>query len=89
MSPGNIDDVNAPKSIKNIVLEVIEYVEKHTEVSEWQTFEPYDSALHALWPELFKASREAALRVSVAIFLDVAERKGFKVEPPELKEFDL
>lgn len=89
MSPGNIDDVNAPKSMQNIVLEVIEFVEKHSPPSEHEKFESYDNALHACWPDLFKASEEAALRVAVAIYLDVAERKGFTVQPPELKDFNL
>lgn len=83
---GNIDDVSAPKSMRNIVLEVTEYVEAHSPYSEWDKFKPYDDALHVVWPELFKADEKAALQVSIAIYLDVADRKGFTVHPSELEE---
>lgn len=86
---GNIDDVAAPKSMRNIVLEVMEYVEKHIPPDDWEEFKPYDDALHAIWPELFKADPQAALQVSIAIYLDVADRKGFEVHPSELKELKL
>ena len=95
MSPGAIDDVNAPKSMKNIVLEVMEYVEAHrlpaiTRVHEHPLeFKVYDEALHAVWPELHKISPEAHLRVSVSIYLEIADRWRFEASPPEIKGLKL
>lgn len=86
MAPGNIDDVLAPRSMRNIVLEVMEYVETHAPFEEWAKFKPYDDALKAIWPGLFKIDAKAALLVSIAIYLDVADRKGFTVHPSELEE---
>lgn len=86
---GNIDNVLAPKSMRNIVLEVMEYVEKHVSPDEHEEFKPYDDALHVIWPELFKSDSKAALLVSIAIYLDVADRKGFEIHPSELKELKL
>lgn len=90
MSPGNVDDIAPPRGMQNIVLAVMEYVQKHIEGTQYPAdFETYDAALNAVWPELYKSSPEAALLVSVSIYLDIAERWGFKVEPEEIRELRL
>ena len=88
MMTGNIDDVNPPRGMKNIVLEVMEYVRKHSG-STPTDFEVYDDALHAVWPELYKSCPEAALLVSISIYIDIAERWGFEAHPEEIKELRL
>lgn len=82
MSPGNVDDVNAPQGMSNIVQAVMDYVHAHTGCYP-SAFEPYDQALHALWPELYKASPEAHLRVAISIYIDIAEGLHFSV-PAEI-----
>lgn len=94
MTPGAVDDVNAPKSMMNIVQEVMQYVSNHVSRSMLQgkhptDFETYDNALHAVWPELFKADPKAALLVSISIWIDISERWGFKVHPEEIKALRL
>lgn len=97
MSPGLIDDVNAPKSMQNIVLEVMSYVRDHHHSkgkmwSEWMPptdFDTYDAALHAIWPDLFKTDPKAALIVSISIYFDIAERWGFQIQPEEIRELVL
>ena len=89
--PGNIDDVNAPRSMKSIVLEVMDYVEKHNlQINSIppDDFETYDNALRVIWPEIYKCP-EAALQVSVSIYVEIAERWGFHVEPAIIKELKL
>ena len=85
--PGNIDDVLAPRSIRNIVVEVMEYVETHTP-GHPTAFAAYDDALHAIWPELYKASPEAHMRVGLSIYADIAERWGFEI-PDEVMAIKL
>lgn len=90
MSPGNVDDINPPRSMQNVVLSVMDYVRKHTQGDNFPTdFKTYDDALHVIWPELFKADPKAALLVSISIYIDVSERWGFEVQPAELKELRL
>ncbi len=91
MAPGNVDDVNAPQGIQNIVQAVTEYVIRHTPEFEGRlptSFDIYDRALHAIWPELHKSSPEAHLRVGISIYIDIAERWGFEV-PAEIKGLKL
>lgn len=95
MSPGNVDDMNAPRSMKNIVQEVMDYIEQLREEDENgiipdrpTDFQTYDDALAAVWPELHKASNKAHLLVAVSIYVDIAERWGFEV-PPEIREMIL
>lgn len=91
MSPGAIDDVNAPRSMQNIVKEVMEYVKRHVEeplpkgasYTFPQDFDTYDRALHAVWPGLFKSDPKAALLVSVSIYMDIAERWSFESAVPD------
>lgn len=89
MRTGNVDDLNAPKSMQNIVQEVMGYVIDHrVPAIERQfeypiQFEIYDQALHAVWPELHKASPKAHLLVSVSIYIEIAERWGFSDHVPE------
>lgn len=88
---GNIDDVNAPRSMTNIVQEVTAYVMSHFQInSEGRVTPPtefrfYDDALNAIWPELYKTSREAHLMVAVSVYVEIAERWGFEVAP-EIRE---
>jgi hypothetical protein len=96
MSPGNVDDINAPKSMKNIVLEVMDYINAHhppedLSPGEWPPtdFDTYDQALHVVWPELYKTDPKAALLVSVSIYIDIAERWFFEATPSEIKELRL
>ncbi len=96
MSPGAVDDMNAPKSMKNIVLEVMEFVERHRVQDQFGVlpdrptdFDTYDRALHVIWPDLFKTDPKAAILVSVSIYIDIAERWGFEVKPDVLKEMRL
>ena len=85
--PGAIDDVNAPKSMQNIVLEVMKYVQDHWSANcadyPPKDFNTYDRALHAVWPGLFKSDAKAALLVSVSIYIDIAERWDFTQAVPE------
>lgn len=90
MSPSNIDDVNPPRGMHNIVVEVMDYVRTHKiEPNPPTDFETYDEALHAIWPELYKASPEAALIVAISIYVDIAERWDFQVKTPEIRELKL
>lgn len=90
MSPGNIDDVNPPMSMQNVVLSVMDYVRLHHGGDNLpKDFKTYDDALHVIWPELFKADSKAALLVAISIYVDIAERWGFEVHPEELKELRL
>lgn len=93
MSPGNVDDVVPPRGMKNIVVEVMAYVCKYMNdnhlIESPTDFETYDGALKVVWPELYKTCPEAALLVSVSIYIDIAERWGFDVHPVELKELRL
>lgn len=90
MPTGNIDDVNAPRAMKNIVQEVMDYVEAHqvpaiSRLNAHPTqFSIYEEALAAVWPELHKASKEAHIRVAISIYIEIAERWGFEV-PNEIK----
>ena len=73
--------------MQNIVLDVMAYVDEHVaDEEERKKFKPYDAALRVIWPGLFKIDDKAALLVSIAIYLDVADRKGFTVYPRELEE---
>lgn len=88
MSPGNIDNVAAPKSMIDIVQEVTEYVIKHSDAAIAILpfeFEPYDAALHAVWPELYKTSPKAHLMVAISIYVEIAERWSFEI-PPDIRK---
>lgn len=90
MSTGNIDDVNAPRAMKNIVQEIMDYIEQHRVPAISRThahpiqFSIYDDALAAVWPELHKASNAAHTLVAISIYIEIAERWGFEV-PDEIK----
>lgn len=89
---GNIDDVLAPRSMKNIVLEVMDYIETHKLQSDGKPptdFETYDEALQVIWPELYKTCSEAALLTSISIYVEIAERWGFHINTPEIKDLKL
>lgn len=94
MRTGNIDDINAPRAMKNIVQEVMDYIEQHWVSTNAQThayptqFGIYEDALAAVWPELHKASKEAHVRVAISIYAEIAERWGFKI-PQEVKDMVL
>jgi hypothetical protein len=78
--------------MRNIVEEVMDYIDTHCLKvnSERPTdFETYDDAFNVVWPELYKACPNAALLVSISIYVDIAERWGFEVIPPEIKDVKL
>lgn len=94
MNTGNVDDVNPPRAMKNIVQEVMDYVQNKLDDDvrekikqdppivegylDVRAFKTYDEALHTIWPELYKASPQAHLLVAVSIYIEIAERWDFK-----------
>lgn len=88
---GNIDDVRAPRSMKNIVEEVMDWLQRHAGTDKSLTsFELCDDGVKAVWPELHKSSPEAHLRVAVSIYYEIANRWGFEPTiPPIVKELVL
>jgi hypothetical protein len=92
---GNIDDAVAPKSMQNIVKDVMDFVIEHTNGGLTDNdpppidFDTYDQALHAVWPDLYKADSKAAILVAISIWIEIGERWGFEVSPEEVKALRL
>lgn len=81
----SILEVSAPSSDQNIVQDVEQYL-KHLHLEGSTQFEHYDDAVRAVWPALHVQSPEAALLVSINVFLECAEMRGFEVKPNFLKQ---
>lgn len=77
-------DILPPSSDVNIVEVVKQWVDKHYP-NGTRFFQHYDDALKAVWPALFKDSPGAAIFLSIETYLEIAEEKGFQVEPSYLK----
>lgn len=94
MSTGNVDDIQPPRGMRNVVDLVADYVLLHNsgKLSDGTPilFEDYDQALTVVWPELHKASPEAHLRVAVSIYLELAVKWKFMgLVPEQLKGLKL
>ena len=80
-----ITGVFAPSSDQNIVQDVEQYL-RLKGLEGTQLFEHYDDALRVVWPALLISNPEASLLVSINVYLEVAEKRGFEVKPDFLKQ---
>lgn len=81
--PVNPEDISAPRSNKNIVDEIADYLKERD--LDMKDFEVVDGALQAVWPEMYNEDHLATLLVTINVYIALAERHDFEVQPTYLK----
>lgn len=79
-----INDIFAPSSDQNIVLDVIQWLRKHN-LEQTELFEHYDDAVKAVWPGVYVANSYAGIYLAINVYLECSEIWGFEVRPDFLK----
>ncbi len=81
-------DIVAPSSTITVKEDVEKYLQAKGLLGT-DRFEFYDDALRAVWPGLHTSDENAAILLSISIYLECADEYGFAVRPDFLKDAKL
>lgn len=86
-SKGNLMRTSSiiPPSSDRPIGEVVDQYLKDKNLEDTQMFEHYDEALRAVWPQIFTSNPNAAIFLSISLFIEAAQTKGFAVTPEFLR----
>lgn len=82
IQPTDVESILPPRSDKPIIEEIHDFLVSHD--LDMQDFEAVDGAMQAIWPEMYNHDTLAAFLVTANVYLALATRYNFAVEPAYL-----